>query len=54
MEAKDFQTLVDQLGGLTPEQRTALIEAVDVRASSVDAMRLIDCRCASLSSLQVG
>jgi transposase-like protein len=47
MEAKDFQALVDQLGGLTKEQREALIEAVKVRASANDAIALIDCRFAA-------
>ena len=47
MEAKDFQALVDQLGGLTKEKREALIEAVEVRASANDASALIDCRFAA-------
>jgi len=47
MEAKDSQGLVDQLGGLTKEQREALIEAVKVRASANDAIALIDCRFAA-------
>ena len=60
MEAKDFQALVDQLGGLTREQREALIEAVDARASATDAVALIDCRfaaaprCPHCKSVDVG
>ena len=34
MEATDFQALVDQLGGLTKEQREALVEAIEIRASA--------------------
>ena len=47
MEAEDFQALIDQLGGLTKEQREALIEAVELRASASDAVALIDCRFAA-------
>lgn len=60
MEAKDFQALVDQLGGLTMEQREALIEAVEARASATDAVALIDCRfaaaprCPHCKSVDVG
>ena len=44
MEAKDFQALVDQLGGLTKEQRDALIEAIHDRASARTAIAMIDVR----------
>jgi transposase-like protein len=60
MEAEDFQALVDRLGDLTKEQREALIEAVDARASACDAMSLIDCRfaaaprCPHCQSVDVG
>ena len=47
MEGKDFQALVDQLGGLTKEQSEALIEAVEARASATDAVALIDGRFAA-------
>jgi len=59
MKAQDFQALVDQLGGLTKEQRDALVEAVKARASAKDAVRLIDMRfataprCAECKSVNV-
>jgi transposase-like protein len=60
MEAKDFQALVDQLGGLTKEQRESLIEAVKGRASAESAVALIDTRfaaaprCPHCKSVNVG
>ena len=60
MEAKDFQALVDQLGGLTKEQREALIDAVKARASVDSAVALIDARfaaaprCPHCKSIEVG
>ena len=47
MQAKDFQALVEQLGGLTPEQREALIEAVKCKAPANEAIRLIETRFAA-------
>ena len=60
MEAKDFQGLIDQLGGLSGVQREALIAAIQGRASAADAVRLIETRfaaapqCAHCQSTDVG
>ena len=58
MKAMEFQVLVDQLGGLAKEQREALIEAVEVRASAnrrCCADRLPLCRrCPRCQSIDVG
>jgi transposase-like protein len=47
MEAVEFQGLIDQISGLTAEQRTALIEAVRAKASVSEAVSLIDRRFAA-------
>ena len=47
MEAVEFQSLIDQVSGLTDGQRAALIEAVRAKASASEAVRLIDRRFAA-------
>ena len=47
MEAKDFQSLVEQLGELTVGQREALVEAIKRKSSINDAMALIETRFAA-------
>ena len=47
MEAKDFQSLVEQLGELTAGQREALVEAIKRKSSVNDAIALIETRFAA-------
>ncbi len=44
MEARDFQSLVEQLGELTTGQREALVEAIKRKSSVNDAIALIETR----------
>ena len=50
--SRGFQALADQLWRQTIGQREALAETIEVRASTNDAIALIDCRFAALSRLQ--
>ncbi len=47
MEARDFQSLVEQLGELTTGQREALVEAIKRKSSVNDAIALIETRFAA-------
>jgi hypothetical protein len=47
VEAKDFQSLVEQFGELTAGQRDALVEAIKRKSSVKDAVALIETRFAA-------
>lgn len=45
MKTKQFQALLDELGGLTPIQRSALTAALKASGSADDVIALLETSC---------